>query len=125
MWHGLSSLSPLGSTVGLQLVTIVCAAFIALALDPTSRVARLMGSKFLALGGKKYAFAMYMVHPLLLEICTHLPIASKAIRLGLFLTSTTLISGLSYRYYESFFLHLKIGRTKTSRNSVPTGLTPA
>jgi hypothetical protein len=47
----------------------------------------------------------------MLEICMSLPIASKGLRLTLFAISTVFISGLSYRYLESYFLHLKIGGT--------------
>lgn len=109
MWHGLSFQTPLGSIFGLQLMSLASVALIALALKPDSLAAQFLGSKYMALGGKKYAFAMYMFHPLMLAICIQLPIASKGLRLALFGISTVVISGLSYRYYESYFLHLKLG----------------
>jgi hypothetical protein len=59
-----------------------------------------------------------MFHPLMLEICMSLPIASKGLRLTLFATSTVVISGLSYRYLESFFLHMKVG-VPVSKVGVP------
>jgi peptidoglycan/LPS O-acetylase OafA/YrhL len=111
MWHGLSVTTSFGSVIGLQLIAVTCAALIAAALRPSTWTARVLGSKFFALGGKKYAFAMYVFHPLMLEICMSLPIASKGLRLTLFAISTILISGLSYRYLESFFLHIKVGGT--------------
>ena len=119
MWHGLYITSTIGSTVGLQLIALASAALIAAALQPHSRTARLLGSKFMALGGKKYAFAIYIFHPLMLTICMELPIASKALRLAIFAVSTVVISGLSYRYYESPFLHMKVGRTQTSLPPLP------
>jgi peptidoglycan/LPS O-acetylase OafA/YrhL len=119
MWHGLSFLTPLGSTVGIQLITLASAALIATAVQPHSWAARLLGSRFMALGGKKYAFAMYMFHPLCLITCLDLPIASKAVRLALFGISTVVVSGLSYRFYESPFLHMKVGRTQTSQPPRP------
>jgi peptidoglycan/LPS O-acetylase OafA/YrhL len=111
MWHGLNLVSSLGSVVGLQLIALTSAALIAAALQPSTWIARVLGSKFFALGGKKYAFAMYIFHPLMLAICLNLPIASKGLRLTLFGISTVIISGVSYRYYESFFLHMKLGVT--------------
>jgi peptidoglycan/LPS O-acetylase OafA/YrhL len=111
MWRGLSFTTSSGSVLGLQLVAVTCAALIAAALKPSTWTARVLGSKFFALGGKKYAFAMYVFHPLMLEICMSLPIASKGLRLTLFAISTVFISGLSYRYLESYFLHMKIGGT--------------
>jgi len=133
MWHGLYITSTIGSTIGIQLITIACAALIAVTLQPDSLPARLLGSKFMALGGKKYAFAMYMFHPLCLTLCLDLPIASKAVRLALFCVSTVVVSGLSYRFYESPFLHMKVGHTqpsqpaqrKTSQEELPSELTPA
>lgn len=118
MWHGLSLTASLGSVFGLQLIAVTSAALIAVALKPSTWIARVLGSKFFALGGKKYAFAMYVFHPLMLEICISLPIASKALRLSLFGISTLVISGLSYRYLESFFLHIKVG-APASRAGVP------
>jgi peptidoglycan/LPS O-acetylase OafA/YrhL len=118
MWHGLSFTTSSGSVLGLQLVAVTCAALIAAALKPSTWTARVLGSKLFALGGKKYAFAMYVFHPLMLEICMSLPIASKGLRLTLFGISTVLISGLSYRYLESYFLHMKIGGT-VSQVGVP------
>jgi peptidoglycan/LPS O-acetylase OafA/YrhL len=111
MWRGLSFTTSSGSVLGLQLVAVTCAALIAAALKPSTWTARVLGSKFFALGGKKYAFAMYVFHPLMLEICMSLSIASKGLRLTLFAISTVFISGLSYRYLESYFLHMKIGGT--------------
>jgi peptidoglycan/LPS O-acetylase OafA/YrhL len=118
MWHGLSLTTSFGSVIGLQLIAVTSAALIAAALRPSTWTARILGSKFFALGGKKYAFAMYVFHPLMLEICMSLPIASKGLRLTLFAISTVLISGLSYRYLESFFLHMKVGGT-VSKVDVP------
>jgi peptidoglycan/LPS O-acetylase OafA/YrhL len=118
MWHGLSFTTSSGSVLGLQLVAVTSAALIAAALKPSTWTARVLGSRFLALGGKKYAFAMYVFHPLMLEICMSLPIASKGLRLTLFAISTVFISGLSYRYLESYFLHMKIGGT-VSQVGVP------
>jgi peptidoglycan/LPS O-acetylase OafA/YrhL len=118
MWHDLSFTTSSGSVLGLQLVAVTCAALIAAALKPSTWTARVLGSKLFALGGKKYAFAMYVFHPLMLEICMSLPIASKGLRLTLFGISTVLISGLSYRYLESYFLHMKIGGT-VSQVGVP------
>ena len=111
MWHGLNLISSLGSVVGLQLIALTSAALIAAALQPSTWIARTLGSKFFALGGKKYAFAMYIFHPVILAICLNLPIASKGLRLTLFGIGTVVISGVSYRYYESFFLHMKLGFT--------------
>jgi peptidoglycan/LPS O-acetylase OafA/YrhL len=122
MWHGLSFETSLGSVVGLQLIALVSAALIAVALNPATWSARILGSKLLALGGKKYAFAMYIFHPMLLEMSTHLPIASKALRLLLFGVTTVVLSGLSYRFYESSFLHMKLGRTEPSRPVGPIRL---
>jgi peptidoglycan/LPS O-acetylase OafA/YrhL len=118
MWHGLSFTTSSGSVLGLQLVAVTSAALIAAALKPSTWTARVLGSRFLALGGKKYAFAMYVFHPLMLEICMSLPIASKGLRLTLFAISTVFVSGLSYRYLESYFLHMKIGGT-VSQVGVP------
>jgi peptidoglycan/LPS O-acetylase OafA/YrhL len=118
MWHGLSLVTSFGSVIGLQLIAVTSAALIAVALKPSTWISRVLGSKFFALGGKKYAFAMYIFHPLMLEICMSLPIASKGLRLTLFAISTVLISGLSYRYLESYFLHMKVGGT-VSKVDVP------
>jgi peptidoglycan/LPS O-acetylase OafA/YrhL len=118
MWHGLSLTTSFGSVIGLQLIAFTSAALIAVALKPSTRIARILGSKFFALGGKKYAFAMYMFHPLMLTLCMALPIASKGLRLTLFAISTVIISGLSYRHLESFFLHMKVGGT-VSKVEVP------
>jgi len=111
MWHGLSLTTSLGSVIGLQLIAFTSAAFVAVALKPSTWTAQILGSKFFALGGKKYAFAMYIFHPVMLTICMSLPIPSKGLRLTLFGISTVVISGLSYRYVESFFLHMKLGAT--------------
>jgi hypothetical protein len=54
----------------------------------------------------------------MLEICMSLPIASKGLRLSLFAISTVLISGFSYRYLESYFLHMKVG-VPVSKAGVP------
>jgi peptidoglycan/LPS O-acetylase OafA/YrhL len=118
MWHGLNFTTSSGSVLGLQLIALTSAALIAVALEPSSWIARVLGSKFFALGGKKYAFAMYVFHPLMLEISMSLPIASKGLRLALFAISTVVISGLSYRYLESFFLHMKLG-VPISKAGVP------
>jgi peptidoglycan/LPS O-acetylase OafA/YrhL len=118
MWRGLSLTTSSGSVLGLQLIAVTSAALIAVALKPSTRIARVLGSKFFALGGKKYAFAMYVFHPLMLEICMSLPIPSKGLRLTLFGISTVLISGLSYRYLESYFLHMKVGGT-ASKVEIP------
>ncbi len=112
MWHGLVFTAPLGSVVGYQLVALTCAAVIAWALQPTSMIARILGSKIFATGGKKYAFGMYMFHPCLLNFFGLLGIRSLAVRLALFLASTIVIAGLSYRFYESPFLHMRVGRGK-------------
>jgi peptidoglycan/LPS O-acetylase OafA/YrhL len=109
MWHGLDFNTSSGSVLGLQLIAVTSAALIAAALKPSTWIAQVLGSKFFALGGKKFAFAMYVFHPLMLEICMSLPIASKGLRLTLFGLSTVVISGLSYRYLESYFLHIKVG----------------
>jgi peptidoglycan/LPS O-acetylase OafA/YrhL len=118
MWHGLSLTTSFGSVIGLQLIAITGAALIAAALKPSTWTARILGSKFFALGGKKYAFAMYVFHPLMLEVCMSLPIASKGLRLTLFAISTVVVSGLSYRYIESYFLHMKVGGS-VSKGDVP------
>jgi peptidoglycan/LPS O-acetylase OafA/YrhL len=118
MWHGLSLTTSFGSVVGLQLIAVTSAALIAVALKPSTWTARILGSKFFALGGKKYAFAMYVFHPLMLEVCMSLPIASKGLRLTIFAISTVVISGLSYRYIESYFLHMKVGGS-ASKGDVP------
>ena len=109
MWRGLSLTTSSGSVLGLQLIAVTSAALIAVALKPSTRIARVLGSKFFALGGKKYAFGMYVFHPLMLDICMSLPTGSKGLRLTLFGISTVVISGLSYRYLESYFLHIKVG----------------
>jgi peptidoglycan/LPS O-acetylase OafA/YrhL len=118
MWHGLSLTTSFGSVIGLQLIAITGAALIAAALKPSTWTARILGSKFFALGGKKYAFAMYVFHPLMLEVCMSLPIASKGLRLTLFAIGTVVLSGLSYRYIESYFLHMKVGGS-VSKGDVP------
>jgi peptidoglycan/LPS O-acetylase OafA/YrhL len=118
MWHGLNFTTSFGSVLGLQLIALTSAALIAVALEPSSWIARVLGSKFFALGGKKLAFAMYVFHPLMLEICMSLPIPSKGTRLTLFAISTIVISSLSYRYLESFFLHMKVG-VPVSKVDVP------
>jgi peptidoglycan/LPS O-acetylase OafA/YrhL len=118
MWRGLNLTTSSGSVLGLQLIAVTSAALIAVALKPSTRIARILGSKFFALGGKKYAFALYVFHPLMLEICMSLPIASKGLRLTLFAVSTVVISGLSYRYVESYFLHMKVGDT-VSKVGIP------
>jgi peptidoglycan/LPS O-acetylase OafA/YrhL len=122
MWHGLNLITSLGSVIGLQLIAVTSAALIAVALKPSTWIAQVLGSKLFALGGKKYAFAMYIFHPLILKICLTLPIASKGLRLGLFGMSTVVVSGVSYRYIESFFLHMKVGATssKVGVTSSPT-----
>jgi peptidoglycan/LPS O-acetylase OafA/YrhL len=123
MWFGLEITSPLGSTLGLQLIALTCAALIASALAPNSWTSQILGSKYFALGGKKYAFAMYLFHPLVLDLCIHhLPIASKAIRLGIFAIATVAISALSYRCYEYPFLQMPFGRTtrKSRSSSIPS-----
>jgi peptidoglycan/LPS O-acetylase OafA/YrhL len=112
MWHGLVFNSPLGSLVGYPLVALTCTAVVAWALQPTSVIARIMGSKIFATGGKKYAFGMYIFHPALLNFCVLLSIPSLVVRLALFFASTILISGLSYRFFESPFLHMQVGRGK-------------
>jgi peptidoglycan/LPS O-acetylase OafA/YrhL len=122
MWHGLSINTSIGSVIGLQLIALTSAALIAVALKPSTWIARILGSKFFALGGKKYAFAMYVFHPLMLTICMSLPIASKGLRLALFGISTVVISGLSYRYLESFFLHMKLGVTASPPPRETAGL---
>jgi peptidoglycan/LPS O-acetylase OafA/YrhL len=109
MWHGLSFTTSIGSVLGLQLIAVTSAALIAAALKPSTWIARILGSKFFALGGKKFAFAMYVFHPLMLEICMSLPSGSKGLRLILFGISTVVIAGLSYRYVESYFLHIRVG----------------
>ncbi len=109
MWQGLDFTTSSGSVLGLQLIAVTSAALIATALQPSTWIARVLGSKFFALGGKKLAFAMYVFHPLMLAICISLPIASKSERLTLFAISTVVIAGLSYRYLESYFLHIKVG----------------
>ncbi len=126
MWHGLDILAPVGSVVGLELIGLICAAFIATALQPASWAARILGSKFFALGGKKYAFGMYMFHPFLLDLCLHhLNLPSKALRLTIFLVGTIVLSGLSYRYYESPFLHMRIGRNNPPQPATPPRLAAA
>lgn len=110
MWHGLFFNSPLGSVVGYPLVALTCTAVVASALQPTSVIARVFGSKIFATGGKKYAFAMYMFHPCLLNFFILLSIPSLAVRLALFFASTIVVSGLSYRFIESPFLHMQVGR---------------
>src|SRR5207248_6290677 len=117
MWRGLSFTTSSGSVLGLQLIAVTSAALIAVALKPSTRIARVLGSKFFALGGKRYAFAMYVFHPLMLGISMSLPIASKAVRLAFFGISTIAISDLSYRYLESYFLRIKAG----DRVSAPSG----
>jgi peptidoglycan/LPS O-acetylase OafA/YrhL len=77
MWRGLILDSSLGSTLGLQLIAVTSAAWIASALQPTTWTARILGSKFFAQGGKKYAFGMYIFHPMALSICMALPIARR------------------------------------------------
>jgi peptidoglycan/LPS O-acetylase OafA/YrhL len=125
MWHGLDILSPIGSVVGLELIGLICAAFIAKTMQPSSWIARILGSKFFALGGKKYAFAMYMFHPVILQLCYHVDLPSKALRITTFLVATVVLSGLSYRYYESPFLHMPIGRNNPPQPATPPLLSAA
>jgi len=115
MWFGLDFNSVSGSLIGYQLVAFACAGMIMSALQPTSWTFRILGSKLISTGGKKFAFGMYMFHPTLVHIFVHLPLP-KALQIVLFLISTIAIAGLSYRYYESPFLHMQIGRTRTARN---------
>ena len=128
MWRGLSLDSFLGSTLGLQLIAVTSAALIATALQPTTWTARILGSKLFAQGGKKYAFGMYVFHPMMLNISMSLLIPSKGLRLALFGITTVVISGLSYGYYESFFLHMKLGftgsQTPQYRPSLQSRTTP-
>jgi peptidoglycan/LPS O-acetylase OafA/YrhL len=118
MWYGLDFFAPIGSTVGLALIGFLCAAFIATAMQPSSWITRVLASKFFALGGKKYAFGMYMFHPFLLSLCTQLPMP-KAVQLTAFLVSTVVLAGLSYRYYEGPFLHMQVGRSKPPQPVAP------
>lgn len=111
MWIGLDFRKPLGSLVGYQMVAFTCAAFITAAMRPTSAVAQVLSTKFFATGGKKFAFGLYMLHPCLLNLCIHdLPFESKLLRLSIFLMGTIILAGLSYRFYESPFLQMNIGR---------------
>lgn len=117
MWFGLDFNSISGSLIGYQLVAFACAGMVATAMQPASYTARILGSKLFATGGKKYAFAMYMFHPCLLNFFLTLPLLhSRVLELALFLVTTVVLSGLSYRYIESYFLHLPVGRT---RNPAP------
>jgi peptidoglycan/LPS O-acetylase OafA/YrhL len=128
MWFGLDITSPVGSILGLQLIALACAALIASALVPNSWTARILGSKYFALGGKKYAFAMYIFHPLILSLCIHyLPNSSKAIRLGIFAVITVAVSALSYRHYEYPFLQMSFGRTtrKAPGDRQPPSIPPS
>lgn len=118
MWHGLFFNSPLGSLFGYPLVALTCTAIVARAFQPTSVVARVLGSKIFATGGKKYAFAMYMFHPALLNFFLVLSIPSLAVRLALAFATTIVVAGLSYRFIESPFLHMQVGRGKR-RGSEP------
>lgn len=112
MWHGLEITTAYGSVFGLQLIGLTCGALIVMALDPSTFVSRALGSKHFALGGKKLAFAMYILHPLVLTVCIALPLHSKMLRLGLFGVITVILSSLSYRFIESPILHLPIGRPR-------------
>jgi peptidoglycan/LPS O-acetylase OafA/YrhL len=118
MWHGLNFLSPLGSTVGLQLMAFASVALIAGAYKSSTWTARILGSKLIALAGKEWAFAMYIFHPILLTLCMQLPIASKILRLAIFGVSTVAISSISYRFYETHFLRMRPGRSKSPRVAV-------
>jgi peptidoglycan/LPS O-acetylase OafA/YrhL len=120
MWHGLVFNSSLGSLLGYPLVALTCTSVIAWALQPTSAIARILSSKILATGGKKYAFAMYMFHPCLLNFFVLLSIPSLIVRLALFFATTIVVSALSYRFIESPFLHMHVGRGK-KRSSEPVG----
>jgi len=115
MWRGLDFTSAIGALVGYQLVGVTCAALISAAMKPDSLVARVLGARFFAAGGKNLAFGMYMLHPCLLEFCTtHLPFASKLTRLTAFLGSTVALAALSSRFYERPFLNIKTGRAKSA-----------
>jgi peptidoglycan/LPS O-acetylase OafA/YrhL len=122
MWHGLNIQTTLGSIVGLQLIALVCGALIVAALAPRSWTARILGSKYFALGGKKYAFAIYIFHPLLLDLCMRLN-ASKGVRLAVFAAVTMAISAISYRWFERPFLQMPVGRTsQTPQSGTPNNV---
>ncbi len=126
MWFGLDILTPAGSVLGLQLISIVCAGLIAACLRPASWSSRVLGSKYFALGGKRLAFAMYIFHPIVLTLCVHhLGISSKALQLGVFGAATVLISSLSYRYIEHPFLKMNVGRNSRVPNLEPVSLSGA
>lgn len=112
MWFGLDVRDGMGSTLGLQIIALIAAGLITVTLIPYSWPSRILGSRLIAQGGKKYSFAMYVFHPAMLHLCIHLNIPSKGIRLGLFAVATMLASVLSYRFYERPFLQLPIGRSK-------------
>ena len=120
MWRGLDFTSTIGALVGYQLVGLTCAALISSAMQRDSLVARVLGARLFASGGKNLAFGMYMLHPCLLELCvTQLPSVSKLVRLAFFLGGTLVLAALSNRYYERSFLQAKIGRAKPA--TTPAG----
>jgi peptidoglycan/LPS O-acetylase OafA/YrhL len=113
MWLGLDFTAPVGALLGYQVVGVTCAALISSAMQRDSLIARVLGARFFAAGGKNLAFGMYMLHPSLLELCMgHLPSGSKLVRLALFLGGTIALSALCYRFYERPFLQIKTGRAK-------------
>jgi peptidoglycan/LPS O-acetylase OafA/YrhL len=111
MWHGLDFSSPLGSLAGYPLAAVACAALISTAMQPGSLAARILATRPIALAGRKLAYGLYMLHPLVLDLCVrHMGSQSKAVRLSAFLLGTVALSWLSYRFLESPFLRLRLGR---------------
>lgn len=123
MWFGLDVRSSMGSTLGIQLIALVAAGIVTTTLVPYSWPARILGSRYVALGGKNYSFAMYMFHPATLHLSMHLHLPSKAARLAFFAISTMAASALSYHLYERRFLQLSLGRPRRKPQPEPSAVT--
>ena len=107
MWQGLDFNSSVGCLAGYPLAAITCGALISTAMQPASLAARILAIRPLAMAGRKLAYGLYMLHPLVLDLCVrHMGSQPKALRLGVFLAGTVALAWLSYTFLESPFLRL-------------------
>lgn len=116
MWHGLDFNSSIGCLAGYPLAALTCGALISTAMQPASLVARILAVRPLAMAGRKLAYGLYMLHPLVLDLCVrHMGSQPKAVRLAVFLAGTVFLAWLSYTFLESPFLRL--GRPRAPRSA--------